>query len=450
MSACRCFFSFNDTGEHRDKRKKFSWNKNARSIVFLCFITVTAMYFVYLKYDLKPSLTFGRYTISRENRSGLGYMLAVRFSDQGTGSFVNLLSFMCFASEVGGVGVVEPFMVGSILGKNVSASWKDEVQFRDIFDKNLVQRFAQSKHFRGLVSYDEFLEDAPRRLLVAQYKCESSFCIPCGHEKALEKGRIFSELNGFELVGQVCLDYGPRGVLTRKEVEEMLYANYSKSEVVVMFILFGGLETGTYSVHYAYRFFVSPSSCYRKHFRRKSLIRPSQLAVNSANKYSHVFLGGKQYISVMVRMQMILRSNVREKEAPQLTEKCLRNLYDKIGEIRARYRIETVFLCLDVGRYGSDIFRDESIMNPLLPIFNSFLSWTIKDGMTLSEWDDTFGNVSAKQDPGFIALMQKVIAAKGDVLVTLGAESTFQATTRELYKSLHKKGKVIVLDKSCR
>ena len=408
------------------------------------------MYFVYLKCDLKPSLTFGRYTISRENRSGLGYMLAVRFSDQGTGSFVNLLSFMCFASEVGGVGVVEPFMVGSILGKNVSASWKDEVKFCDIFDKNLVQRFAQSKHFRGLVSYDEFLEDAPRRLLVAQYKCEVSFCIPCGHEKALEKGRIFSELNGFELVGQVCLDYGPRGVLTRKEVEETLYANYSKSEVVVMFILFGGLDRGTYSVRYAYRFFVSPSSCYRKNFRRHSLIRPSQLAVNSANKYSHEFLGGKQYISVMVRMQMILRSNVREKEAPQLTEKCLRNLYDKIGEIRARYRIETVFLCLDVGRYGSDIFRDESIMNPLLPSFNSFLSWTIKDGMTLSEWDDTFGNVSAKQDPGFIAIMQKVIAAKGDVLVTLGAESNFQSTTRELYKSLHKKGKVIVLDKSCR
>ena len=149
------FFSFNDTGEHRDKRKKFSWNKNACSIVFMCFVTVTAMYFVYLKCDLKPSLTSGRYTmspalenrnglgsISRENRSGLGYMLAVRFSDQGTGSFVNLLSFMCFASEVGGVGVVEPFMVGSKLGKNVSASWKDEVQFRDIFDKNLVQRFA--------------------------------------------------------------------------------------------------------------------------------------------------------------------------------------------------------------------------------------------------------------------------------------------------------------------
>ena len=64
-----------------------------------------------------------------------------------------------------------------------------------------------------------------------------------------------------------------------------------------------------------------------------------------------------------------------------------------------------------------------------MPSFNSFLSRTIKEGMTLSEWDNTFSSVSAKQDPGFIAAVQKVIAAKGDVLVTLGAESTFQATT---------------------
>ena len=122
-----------------------------------------------------------------------------------------------------------------------------------------------------------------------------------------------------------------------------------------MFIRFGGLETGTYGPQYGYRFFVSPSSCHRKDVTRYSLIRPSPLAINSANKYFHKYLGGKQYISVMVRIQMILRSNISKKEAPQLTENCLHNLYDKIGEIRKDYGIKTVFLCLDVGRYGSGI-----------------------------------------------------------------------------------------------
>ena len=377
-------------------------------------------------------------------------MLALSFNDQGTGSFVSLMTFLCFASELGGVRIVEPFMVGSLLGINISANWRDELKFSDVFDSNVVKHFVHSRKYFPLVSYDEFLEDAPRRLLVAQYKCETSYCIPCGHEKALEKGRIFSELNGFELVGQVCLDYGPRGVMTIKEVEETLYANYSKSELVVLFIRFGGLKAGPYKERYGQRFYVSPSSCHNHHFMRYSLIRPSPLAINSANKYFHKYLGGKQYISVMVRIQMILGSNIGKKEAPQLTEKCLHNLYDKIRELRKDYGIQTVFVCLDVGRYGSNIFQNERAMNPLLPSFNSFLSQTITEGMTLSEWDDTFSSVSAKQDPGFIAVMQKVIAAKGDVLVTLGAESTFQASTRELYKSLHSKGtNVIVLNKSC-
>ena len=433
-----------------EKGRKYSLcNRNACTIIFVCFTTVTAVCFGYFNWDLNPGLSSG-YGMAPENRSGLGYILALHFSDQGTGSFLNLLSFICFASELGGVRVVEPFMVGSVLGNNVSANWKDELKFSDIFDKNAVQHFADSRKYPAFVSYDEFLEDAPRQLLVAQYKCEASFCIPCGHEKALEKGQIFAAINGFELVGQVCLDYGPTEVMTIKEVEETLYANYSKSEVVVMFTLFGGLEAGPYVEVYGYRFFVSPSFCHRRGLINFVLVRPSPLAIDSANKYFHKYLGGNRYISVMVRIEMILRLNLDKKEAPQLTENCLHNLYDKIGEIRTHFYINTVFLCLDVGRYGSDTFRNETIMNPLLPSFNSFLSRTIKEGMTLSEWDDTFSNVSAKQDPGFVAMVQKVVAAKGAVLVTLGAESAFHATTREFYTSLHKEGSIIVLDNSCR
>ena len=176
-----------------------------------------------------------------------------------------------------------------------------------------------------------------------------------------------------------------------------------------MFIHFGGLKTGTYRPRKGYRFYLSPSSCYNRNFvTQYSLNRPSQLVVNSANKYLNEYLGGNRYISVMVRIEMLIQKNLGKKEAPQLTHNCLQSLFNKIGEIRTRNRIETVFLCLDVGRYGSEMFQNESIMNPLLPSFNSFLSRTIKEGMTLSEWDNTFSSVSAKQDPGFIAAMQKV------------------------------------------
>ena len=71
-------------------------------------------------------------------------MFALEFSDQGTGSFVNMMSLMCFASQIGGVRVVEPFMVRSLLGLNVRANWTEEVKFRDVFDYDKAQKLAHS------------------------------------------------------------------------------------------------------------------------------------------------------------------------------------------------------------------------------------------------------------------------------------------------------------------
>ena len=94
-------------------------------------------------------------------RSGNGYMFALGYSDQGTGSFTNLMSFLCLAGKLGGIRIVEPFMVGSFLGINVSKNWREEVKFGDLFDAGVANRYAKKNHFSELVPFEEFLEDAP-------------------------------------------------------------------------------------------------------------------------------------------------------------------------------------------------------------------------------------------------------------------------------------------------
>ena len=127
--------------------------------------------------------------------SGMGYWVGLHFSDQGTGSFVNLMSFLCLSTAVGGVRVVEPFMVGSNVGQNASANWTEEVSFSDIFNSDEFHRFAKSKGYSSLVPYHTFLQDAPRKLVVAQYKCTGLHrCRTCGHEDILEQGRTFAKL----------------------------------------------------------------------------------------------------------------------------------------------------------------------------------------------------------------------------------------------------------------
>ena len=425
-------------------------------VVLLCFILLISTYYIYLYLVAsplalpKPEPVPKPETVPDRPKSGDGYMFALTFGDQGTGSFINLVSFVCFASKLGSVRIVEPFMVTSSLGQNVSANWEKGTKFSDVFDIEKFNSFALSRHYSPLVPYKTFLEAAPHKLLVAQYNCSGlSSCRSCGHQDVVEKGRIFSKLNGFEFVGHVCLDYGPKGHMNIAELENQIYTNFKKAEVVVMFPRFGGVDNGRFSKKKGYRLFLSLPACSRNRGVPTSIIRPSPFVTASANSYIHKYLDGNHYISVMIRIELILRSHVHDTQAPKLTEKCLNRVYQRLKKLQAEVGIQDIFLALDVGKYGSDIFQNEHVMTPILPYFDIFVSQTIKKGMTLSEWDERFTNITENQTPGYIAVIQKYIAARGDVLVLLGAESAFQSSTRELYNSLHRKRKVIKLNTSC-
>ena len=381
--------------------------------------------------------------------SGMGYWVGLHFSDQGTGSFVNLMSFLCLSTAVGGVRVVEPFMVGSNVGQNASANWTEEVSFSDIFNSDEFHRFAKSKGYSSLVPYHTFLQDAPRKLVVAQYKCTGLHrCRTCGHEDILEQGRTFAKLNGFEMVGHVCLDYGSKGLMTLSELKSQLYHKYSKSEVVVVFPLFGGVAPGRTAQQEGFRLNMSPSNCQRPSvWGCTSHIRPSTFVTSSAENYIRNNFGGSSYISVMIRFEMVLGS--RAKLASN-AENCLNHLHTKIDKLKLEYGIEHVALCLDVGKYGSVGFRrDKKAMNTILPYVNKFISQTVKDGMDLTEWENTYTNGTPRQNPGFVAVMQKTIAARGDVLVLLGGASAYQQSTETMYRTLHQKEHVIKLGNSC-
>ena len=243
----------------------------------------------------------------QQEHSGKGYMFALGYHDQGTGSFVNLMSFRCFASLIKDVNIVEPFMAGSILGLNVSMrNWTEELTFSNIFDRKAAEKFARNKHFSKLVPFGEFLKDAPRKLLVAQHKCVPSpdpCLIPCGHPEALERGKIFARRYGFEVVGQICLNYDIiKANSTVTDIVKQLYKEYSKSEVTVMFIRYGGVQRGTPDPEQVHRFYLSvPDACYRNYAKTLPVIRPSPTVLKRAAYYVRTYLRSKKYISELKR-----------------------------------------------------------------------------------------------------------------------------------------------------
>ena len=218
-----------------------------------------------------------------------------------------------------------------------------------------------------------------------------------------------------------------------------------------MFIRFGGLQEGGFSPDRVFRLFISgaPAACYRGHLDIFSVIRPSKLVRQSADIYVQRFLQTK-YISVMIRKEMVLGSLQKDtEEARKRTKMCLSNLAQRLDGIRSKIGIGKIFVCLDIGKYGSSVLRQKAVADNLGPEYDSFLSQTLEDGMTLSKLDATFTNATLIDNPGFVAMMQKTIAARGDVLFLLGGNSNFQSSALELHQSMYKSN-VFKINSSCK
>ena len=77
------------------------------------------------------------------------------------------------------------------------------------------------------------------------------------------------------------------------------------------------------------------------------------------------------------------------------------------------------------------------------------MSTIFKRNTTISEWEKEFTSISGRKNPGYnISVFQKEIAAKGDVLVLVGAHSTYQESARNMYNKLHSMRKVVIRSRS--
>ena len=386
-------------------------------------------------------------SLSPTRTSNMGYWLVLHYSDQGTGAFVNLMTLLCLASAIGGVRVVEPFIFGSNIGQNASANWTEEISFSEIFDSENFHKFAQLRGYHSLVPYREFLTDASHKVLLVQYQCSGSKrCRRCGHRRVVEQGRTFSRMNGFKIAGHVCLEYGTDGTISLAELDNQLYPHYNKSEVVVIFPLFAGVSRFRAE---GFRLWMQDTpNCQRKQMWNSiSNIRPSKLVLASVDNYIQKYLKGESYMSVMVRFEIVIWS--RNIMGP-IVKTCLDRLHKKLDALKFQFSIKNIALCLDIGKYGTVFFRhNKPAMGTILPYVNNFISHTVQEGMTLLDWDNSFTTTAIRQNPAFVAVMQKTIAARGDLLVLLGEGSQFQDSTKSMFLVSHPEERVIHLSNSC-
>ena len=81
-----------------------------------------------------------------------------------------------------------------------------------------------------------------------------------------------------------------------------------------------------------------------------------------------------------------------------IAKTCLDRLHRKLNSLKSQFGIQTIALFLDIGHYGTLFFcRNKNAMNAILPHVNNFISETVKEGMTLYDWDSTFTSTALRQ-----------------------------------------------------
>lgn len=387
-----------------------------------------------------------------------GYVLALHYSDQMTGSASNVLSMQCWAYSLGSdVRVVEPFLRRSVLGvddqhriqmeSTVKSGGMKSVKLSDAYDRVVWDEFTSSG-FAPLTSWDYFIENAQRKMIVVERQCVGrDKCMECGDVRSKDLQRsiqVLTERYGFEVVRKVCY---PRNLMLESEFKQLVYEKYAPHEVVVVFNCWGGIDV-TDSTDFVWRIGISNNmdQCRRGPFVRT--FPNSDHLKDDATQYTQKCLSKSGYISVMVRLEHFYLAHNRFEgnsniEILYVLEELYKDIVTKVDMFKAMHGVDGVFLAMDCGKHGSTAFTSNHIspddyqldmMNLLSDSAKTLYRMLYGNSSTLEEWEESFYSVSSFRNEGYIAMLQKQLAAMGTCLITVGG-GAFQDTARNLYSA---------------
>ena len=389
-----------------------------------------------------------------------GYVLADDYWEQQNSGCRNLQSLQCWAAKLD-MKVVEPFLVNSVVRTLPSSATPKWLRYSQMFDMSDWNRESTRLNHSTLVPWDEFLVKAPRRVISVEFKYAYSKDV---HKKQAElkanpkqlqvkiecepqtgwpkSGQIaMLESHNFTIVRKVCLNFEYGKYLSLREFRDAILGDYSPNEVTVIFRQWRGLGI-------VGRILVKDSGCVNTGIQEN--MRPSQRLYHDANKYVSTYLSsnhskyslplsaslqqsstGGGYIAVMARLEKSkLSFNKREGIVPfclEQTIKYTRKLVEESG-------IGTTFLSIDIGKYGSNSFRNTGDSSDLREEFAKFFMNFYGGKLTIHEWERTFEDTSHTNDSGYIALLQKMITVQAKCVIFVGG-GAFQKHALNLYQS---------------
>ena len=389
---------------------------------------------------------------TRNHEPEHGFVMAMHYNDQLTGSTGNLLNLQCFVGHhMKEVKVVEPFLnpFGSILGVGLSPSFEkldrqdmNTVKLSDMFDINEWTKYSRSRNYASLISWNDFLKSCPNRLILVYHTWRTNDC----SDVMTQATKEFVTENNFDVVKQVCIELSKVGTLSPQKYVDIVYGEFKPNEVVVIINRWDGISAG----HAKFRLSISGTSCHRGNDIR--LFHHSKLISSDCKNYFMTYLNKTDnYMAVMVRVEYFaINHNLNKLPAEAQRNKlmeCFKSISTKVESVKRERNINTTLLTMDIGKYGSFDFRRGGTsrldINILYPAVHDFIEMLFGKSLTQDEWEQSFENVAQLKAPGYIAVMQKALAANSVCLLLVGGGS-FQNSAVALYDELHPGSKCVL------
>ncbi len=376
-----------------------------------------------------------------DSEGARGYALAILYSDQQTACLRNLLSLQCWAKQMG-MRVVEPFIMGSEFGTPLPAlaqldgNVESLLRFSDIYDVDEWNSHYLVPHsFPPFASWEEFLSEAPRNVIIVKTPIEQAHC-----ERVLSQPMsrlsLFFQYNGFTVATKRCLSLDKSISRTIDEVNELVMGSLQPKNATVMFDFWRGI------VLESEKFQWKTVKVVRSECSRHALLPVSTRLTLSASKkvskdadvYINIFLNDQPYIAVMVRFEYMIRSKVDIILQMQMVQNAWKFVLDE-------RKLNATFIAWDIGRFGSVYFqRNKTALSQfhISESADSFFKTVYGNSTSIYEWERSFVVIGRRTNPGYIAMLQKTIAARAKCLIVVGGGS-FQRHALAMYTALRRK-----------
>ena len=385
------------------------------------------------------------------NTTGMGYIAVLKIYEQQTMATGNLLQLQCWANSLN-LAVVKPFMVNSclriVLDENKLALM---MKLDDTLDIGSWNEHAAENGYAPLADWNEFINHAPRKVILVQLRYPllstvkairakgipfphppkgDQYKIGCPHKFLGVKSMDFLKSKGFTVVRKVCFNFMRGDELPLIQFHKDILGDSDPSKVTIIMDEWRGLGENQ-------RVLIQEKICREKHPFREQ-VKPSQKLVTMTEKYVKEYLGGEEYLAVIARFEMTgLTQRVYEEgnDSHAIIPFCLQLTLDKWHRFKKDTGLNTTFLSIDIGKYGSVSFERKKYYGHL-PEMMRFVTQIYGGKMAVHEWERTFEAVAQTTDSGYIAMLQQTIVTKAKCILFVGG-GTFQRHAYNLYRQLH-------------